>query len=320
MKLQIQQTEGEPIGEVHENFEFEADIPLQHKERIRALIRSAKKFKVDTGPLERHTEDDGVPITPGEAMTTFDGEEALPRLKMAIDRLTPYHAELIEEEDIALKCVEDPEEAPDGVEVREGPPGFCYYTVSKDEEPADGEMLEIRDYYRVWVRDQESVPDDQMALYDEEGDPAGNHWYYEIPFETSTRIDLSDKSVNPDEVIEKGDTDLTPRELSDFGVSDSDQNLFERTQAAIEDDDPILEAPRDTLKAVDSPVTLLALYKTCHEADGYDGALGPIQNELKRRKVTAVDKITRKRRTFGHGTSENVSLEKEDDVLRFTRD
>jgi len=320
MKLQIQQTEGEPVGEVHENFEFEADIPLQHKERIRALIRSAKKFKVDTGPLERHTEGD-TPITPGEAITTFDGDKALPRLKMAIDRMTPYHAKLVDEEEIAIKCVDSPKDAPDGVEVEEGPPGFCYYTVSKgDEEPTDGEMLEIRDSYRVWVRDRESVPDDQMALHDEDGDPAGNHWYYEVPFETSTRIDLSDESVNPTQVIEKGDTELTPREVSDFGVTESDQNLFDRTTTAIDNGDEILEAPQDTLKTVDSPVTLLALYKECHGADGYERALTPIQAELKRRGVTAVDKITRKRRMFGHGSDENVELEKRDDLLRFERE
>lgn len=319
MKLQIQETEGEPIGEVHENFEFEADIPLRHKERIRRLIRSAKKFKMDTGPLERHSADDGVPITPGESITTFDGEEALPRLKMAIDRLTPYHGELIEEEDVSIKQVEDPADAPEGVEVKEGPPGFNYYEVSKDDdEPSDGEMLEIRDYYRVWVRDRESVPDDQMALYDEEGDPAGNHWYYEIPFETTTRIDLSGKSVNPEEVIEKGDTELTPRELSDCGVGEEDQKFFDKAMESTDNNDEIFgsKTPGD----INSPVTLLSLYKFCYDNEEYDGELVPIQHELKSRGIVAVDKITRKRRIFGHEADENVTLEKQNDILQFRRD
>lgn len=322
MKLQITGNEGEILGEVHENFQFEADIPLRHKERIRTLIRSSKKFKADVGPLERHGDDDPEPVTPGEAFTTFSGEEALPRLKMAIDRLTPYHAELVAEDDVAIKQVESPEDAPEDVEVKQGPPGFHYYTVSKDdEEPADGEMLEIRDHYRVWVGDREDVPDEQMALRDEDGDGAGNHWYYELPFETSTRIDLSDEPANPDEVIEKGDTELTPAELSDFGVCPKDSEVCKSVTEAIETGDDLFDGdPYKVLKGVESPVTLLSLYKQCYEADGYNDALTPIQNELRRRGVKAVDKITRKRRVFGHDADSNVTLEKSGDVFHFDRD
>lgn len=323
MKLHIEDNEGEVLGEIRSNFEFEADIPLEHKERIRSLIRSSRKFKVDVGPLERHTEEDGEPITPGEEFTTFDGEEALPRLKLAIDRLTPYHAELIEEEDVALKHAEDPSKAPEDVEVKEGPPGFHYYTVSKDsDEPADGEVLEIRDHYRIWVKDQDDVPDDRVGFRDEGGDPAGNHWYYEVPFDTRTRIDLSDEPVNPDEVIEKGGTELTPEEISDFGVSKIDIDTFETIDKQIEDGEDLFgdSDPMEVLKSVESPVTLLSIYKRCYEAEGYNYALAPVQAELQRRGVAAVDKITRKRRVFGNGTSEGVSIEKEDDVLRFSRE
>jgi hypothetical protein len=321
MKLYITDNEGDVVGEIHDNFEFDADIPIQQQERIRTLIRSSKKFNVDIGPVERPDED-MVSITPGEAFTEFHGEEALMRVKMAIDWLTPYSTEIVEEEEVEIKAVESPEDVSDDIEVKEGPPGFHYYTVSKgDDEVGDGEMLEIRDYYRVWVRDRESVPDEQMALYDDEGDEAGNHWYYEVPFETSTRIDLSDEPVNPDEVIAKDDREIVPRELSEFGVPTKDSKVLKAATNVIEDGDELFSGDAyEILKKVESPITLLSLYKLCHDTDGYDGALTPIQNELARRGVETVDRLTRKRRVFGDGSDGNVNLEKTGDVFHFDRD
>lgn len=325
MKLRITGNEGEVLGQIHQNFEFEADIPVHHKERIRSLIRSSKKFKVDVGPVERGS--DGYPITPGERMTEFSGKEALPRLKVAIDRLTPYHAEIIEDGNTAIKTVDNPWEAPDDKEVHEGPPGVHYYNVSKDDEDdADGEVLEIRDYYRIWVKDRESVPDDCMALYDEAGDEAGNNWYYEAPFETTTRIDLSDVEVNPRNIMEKGsDADMTPEEINKFGVREKDFDVVKEAAEAVENGEhPFGNTPtlsKGFLKDISSPITLLSLYKTFHNGGSeYVSYLPPIQSELQNRGVRAVDKITRKRRDFGAVDDENVTLEKDGDRIHFERD
>lgn len=327
MKLRITNNNGEELGEIRENFEFEADIPFEDKERIRSLMRSAKKFAMDIGPVERSGNiDEGDLITPGEEVVEFETHEALPRVKVAIDRMTRYHAVLEETEEVeSIKSVDAPFNAPDEKEVHEGPPGFFYYNVSKDtEEQGDNEVLEIRDYYRVWVSEQESVPDDQMALYDEEGDPAGNHWYYEVPFETETRIDLSEYDVDPENVIEKNaEAELSKGEVEEYGISKSDSSRIEEAEEALSKSKPVWgdthSVSSAVLKSVDSPTVLLCLYKMFHDAgEEYTQYLSPIQSELNRRNVKAIDKITRKRRNYCQCSS-NVKLEKNGDFVEYER-
>jgi len=328
MRLIITNNNGEELGEIRSNFEFEAEIPFEDKERIRALMRSAKKFAMDVGPVERSGgADERELITPGEEVVEFETGEALPRVKVAIDRMTRYHAVLEEtEEREAIKAIDAPFNAPDGKEVHEGPPGFFYYNVSKDsEESGDGEVLEVRDYYRVWVRDQDSVPDDSMALYDEEGDPAGNHWYYEVPFETKTRINLSEHDVDPCNVIEKdADVELSPEEITEYGVCKADNERVREAAEAVEKGEPVwgdtYSVSGAVLKSIECPSVLLCLYKMFHNAgDEYTKYLPPIQSELKSRGVEAIDKITRKKRDFGQAC-DDVTLEKSGDWLEFERE
>lgn len=324
MKVEITDNENQPLGEVHENKQFDVDLPLEQKETIRELIQTAKRYNVDTGPVQGDPSRE--PITPGEKMTDHEGYPFLRRLERLINRYTPYHAEIVEMDDVAIKSVENPWEAPDGKEVREGPPGYYYYHVDKDAEvDSDGEVLEIRDHYRVWVKDEQNVPEEHTARYDEEGDPAGNHWYYEVPFETATRIDLSEEKVEPDTVIEKTqDAEMTPAEIDEFGVSDIDKEQIEKASNAISNDEPVWGddyfISKGILTDIESPISLLSLYKMFYEKGGeYTKYLQGINAELRGRGIQAVDKISRKRRIIGQA-GETRTFEKEGEYFRFDRD
>lgn len=168
------------------------------------------------------------------------------------------------------------------------------------------EVLEIKDYYRVWVKSPDDVPEEQRALYDRDGDPAGNHYYYEVPLETSTRIELDDGDLYDkmaEEMHKSDGVDYPTRDdLVAAGVPEKDLTLIDKASTQLEQDFPLFgsdlrKANPDIFENVASPLSLLHLYKKLYdEGDRYSAYLNQIQKELGRRGVYGVEKISKARR------------------------
>lgn len=167
------------------------------------------------------------------------------------------------------------------------------------------EVLEIKDYYRVWVKSPDSVPDGKNVLYDKEGDPAGNHYYYEVPFQTKTRIDVSedvDKELTK-AMQSKAQKDYPERvDLVDVGVPEKDLTLVDKARTQIENGMPLFgrdirKSNPSILNDVESGLTLLHLYKTLYdEGAQYEAFMNQIQKELGRRGIYSFEKVSKARR------------------------
>lgn len=169
------------------------------------------------------------------------------------------------------------------------------------------EMLEIRDYYRVWVKSPDDVPEERTVLYDREGGPADNHYYYEVPFQTTTEISLNDgEDVN--KAVKRGMQKKARKEypervdLVDIGVPEKDLTLIDKAQNQLDNGLPLFgsnlkKSNPSILKDVESALTLLHLYKMLYEeGEQYSAFLNQIQKELGRRGIYSFEKISKARR------------------------
>lgn len=169
------------------------------------------------------------------------------------------------------------------------------------------EMLEIKDYYRVWVKSPDSVPDERNVLYDAEGGPADNHYYYEVPFQTTTEIALDD-GEDVDTSVKRAMQKKARKEypervdLVDIGVPDKDLTLIDKAQSHVDSGLPLFgsdlkKSNPAILRDVDSALTLLHLYKMLYdEGEQYSAFLNQIQKELGERGIYSFEKISKARR------------------------
>lgn len=182
------------------------------------------------------------------------------------------------------------------------------------------EVLEIRDYYRVWVKSPDSVPEGQNVMYDSQGDPAGNHYYYEVPLETKTRVDIGEKAIENPMAVKEKEADVkypTREELREAKVPQKDLDLIDRTKAEISAgravfSEKIYKANPKVFKQIGSALSLLHLYKAFYDqGEEYSTYLNQIQKELGRRGIYSFEKVAKARRYVDNPNEapEGVSIE-----------
>lgn len=301
MKLEIEDNNGNTVGEVHESFSIKGDMPFKQKERIRSLMRSSKRFHMDVGVPERPDETEEQ-VTPGENVDDFPVHKAIPRLKIAIERMTPYHGNIIEQSDTEIRTVKNKSQVPDKYEAKKATQNQYYYEIDKDDENNEGdkEILEIRDYYRVYVSSPENVPNDHTAIYDESHD--SEEHYYEIPFKARTRINVSESDIDTEKVMEKDvDPMLSWTDRQKAGICKPDERKMIEVINAIDEGRPVWGETdyidKNILTTINCPTTLLTLYKLFDEAENeYKAYKHHIQREISNRGIKSVDKIRKQRR------------------------
>jgi hypothetical protein len=148
----------------------------------------------------------------------------------------------------------------------------------------DGEQLEIRDYYRVWVKSESDVPEGRTAHRGDETAPVDNKYYYEVPFQTSTVIDVGEfdkMRVDP--------TDHPSRQdLVDMGIPDPDLSLTKSNGE-------VSLNPAEYREA-ESPLTLFHLYKKLYDQGSeYTSYLSILKRELNNRGILSFERIAKSR-------------------------
>lgn len=173
-----------------------------------------------------------------------------------------------------------------------------------DTRPIAKEMLEIADHYRVWVADPDEVPADHRVYHDLDG-ADGNEFYYEVPFTTTTTIDVGDIDADDDvatKALSKCENApaIGRPDLVAIGVPEADLHVYDAALAKADAGDEwfgdrSLTSP-DRLRQVASPVTLLGLYQRAVEADVSDrGVYAVLKRELAQRGVQAVERVAKAR-------------------------
>lgn len=173
------------------------------------------------------------------------------------------------------------------------------------------EALEIKDYYRVWVKSPDDVPEEQTVRYDSGGDGMGNRYYYEVPFTTSTRINLSAEDDAQAQITkamhEKPRKEYPDREdLVAANVPEKDLTLVDKVRDHAEKGEPLFgtdlrKSHPSILHDVESALTLLSLYKTLHDQGAtYESFMNQIQKEFKRRGVYTFERVSKAQRYIDH--------------------
>lgn len=197
-------------------------------------------------------------------------------------------------------------------------------TVVNDPEPTEKsdpihkELLEIREHCRIWVRSPDDVPEGREARYVEEGDEAGNQWFYEVPFTTETTIDIGDLDVDATTAAKRltdrdQSSDFDRNALVKMGVPERDLYIYDALADKMDMGQQALAKTDISLSQVQSPATLLSLYQTAYEADDFQkGAFPAIRNELSLRGVEAVERVAKARRYFEtvHGDVDSSTFDK----------
>lgn len=256
MKVQITTNEGIPVGTVTEDYEVsldETEVPVTDRERLHRLIGAVTTGDTATTPGAEQ----GDLLTPPEESVEYPPRIGLQRVAWIIPAAGPYQANI--EGEVAKQDTDD------------------------------GQTLEIRDYYRVWLSDPNAaeIPDDVMVLHAAEGGPAGNKYYYEVPFETTTSVDIGKQDPREwrpaDRTFDPDDDDLVA-----CGVPDSDLQL-------VNEIDPDTTPRAALYERVESPITLMRLYKW---ADGADAVQHQqlIKAELDRREIAGIERLAKVRR------------------------
>jgi len=156
----------------------------------------------------------------------------------------------------------------------------------KEDDTNGSEKLEIKDYYRVWVKSESDVPEGQTAHRGDGSAPADNSWYYEVPFSTSTVVDVGK--------IDKVRVDPTDhpsqQDLIDMGIADPDLSLTKSNGKA-----GVSLNPAEYREA-ESPLTLLHLYKRLYDqGNEYNNYLSLLQKELDNRGVISFERLVKSR-------------------------
>lgn len=316
MKIVLLDQEGEPVGEIYRNLDFEIDAGVETRQQLNEIIDYAdSEMYVDLG--ESEDKDDPDTITPPERYIPFPKKKVMRRIVAGVRNSMPFNAIMVDErsggdeKSVTAKYGGPDGRYPVGVDSR----------LSKKESMS--EVLEIQDFYRVWVDDPEDVPGGEQARYDRTGDDDGNHYYYELPLETSTRIDIGKRNVAPEKVVEK-QPERTIEDV-DNSVPESDRDILKAVDEAVESGEPLfgyeVVAPiPKSFENVDSPLTLARMYKTLHDAGPlYNTYLDGIQQELTDRGIAQIDRVSKSRIVDGV-EEDDVTVEKHDELLFFKRE
>lgn len=179
----------------------------------------------------------------------------------------------------------------------------CEDCADAEKQDSDGEFLEIKDYYRVWLKEAESAPEG-VSVHAGSG-PGEAEYYYEVPFDSSTVIDLSDTTLERAVTmweLEKDDPEFPSEEdMKSANLPHYDREFLREVESSVNENTALQKAKfsqaPEMLSCIASPLTLLYAYKRLTKAPRqYHHQLNHIKRALEERNIEAIDKLEKKRR------------------------